>query len=170
MSALANEDTATRIIAEHDDPRFFTKLTVQKCMLTKEQWEKQEDGSRILWHFAEIDLVGANLFHPMDTMSEDIKAQLAEAEYPIPESKVFDGRDGDNPYVSLTISPRDDWSGQQEFWHERQVAQKKIEKGKAVWSDRNEGDTHVVISLKSYINAVLWRGYLCRNRRDRAEN
>ncbi|WP_170430883.1 hypothetical protein [Ruegeria arenilitoris] len=156
MSAMAADNTTTRIIAEHDGSRFYTELSVQECTLTEEQWEKQKDGSRILWHYAELDLVGAQLTHPMDAMSDDIKAQLAEAGNPIPDSKVFDGRDSDNPYASFTISARDGWSGPQEYWHERKTAQKKIEKGKAIWSDRNGGDTHVVISLGHIL--VLFHG------------
>lgn len=155
-SLQAAENTKPSTIAEHDDPRFHTKLTVQECMLTEELWEKQEDGNRILWHYAEFDLVGAKLTHPMDSMDEKTKKELAEAGYPIPDSKVFDGRNSDNPYVSFTISARDGWSGPQEYWHERAVAQKKIEKGKAVWSDRNGGDTHVLISLSHIL--VLFHG------------
>ncbi len=92
----------------------------------------------------------------MDGLSEEVKAQFAADGYPIPESKVFDGRDGDNPFVSFTLSARDDWSGQQEYWHKRKTAQKQIEIGKAVWSDRNGGNTHVVISLTNF--SVLFHG------------
>lgn len=156
ISALADEDTSRVTIAEHEGSRFYTELTVQKCTLTKEQWEKQEDSSRILWHYAEIDLEGARLFHPMEAMSAEIQAELAAAGKPIPESKVIDARDLDDPYVSFMISTREGWSGQQEYWHKRKAAQSAIEKGKAVWSDRNSGNTHLVFSSKGLL--VLFRG------------
>lgn len=146
-ASFAELTTITKY-GSHEGPRFIHEITGEDCILTETQWEKQADGSRVLWEKTLIQLRGAALL--------DIAAIGLPEGSPARSSTMLDGTNRPkNPLASITVTAQLENPGTAEILSTRNIAKSMIRRNKATPSSRNGGKTHVIFTTTQVLIVFL---------------
>lgn len=136
-------------VGMHEGPRFIHRISAADCFLIETQWEKQSDGSRVLWEETTIPLRGAFFvdfmaFAPQPDDKPRTTTMLDTTDHP------------EKPSASITIAAQKGKPGVVESLATRRLARSMIKRKKAKPSPRNGGATHVTFAAPQVL--ILWKG------------